>query len=174
MHEHGQRFMRLFVANQNRVYGLILSLVPNWADADDIMQETSSVMWSKFDEFEPGTDFTAWALRIARYQVMAHLKTKRKQRARLSTETLEAIADRMSDAAMELDDRTAALNECIAKLNDRDQKIMRMRYEQGGSTRTVAERIDRSVDAVYKALNRIHHSLLICIRRTMAKMEGRS
>ncbi len=58
--QRGERFMRLLLANQQRIYGLILALVPNWNDADDIMQETSAVMWAKFDDYEAGTDFAAW------------------------------------------------------------------------------------------------------------------
>ena len=61
----GGRFTALLLQNQKRIYGLILSLVPNGPDADDIMQEACSVMWKKFETFEEGTNFAAWALRIA-------------------------------------------------------------------------------------------------------------
>lgn len=173
-HDQGQRFMRLFLKHQQRMYGLIYSLTPNWADADDIMQNTSSVMWAKFSDFEPGTDFAAWALRIARLQVMAYLKANRRQRAGFSMETLEAVADHATKAAAELDDRRCALEHCVGKLSPRDQMILKLRYEQDGAVKSVADRIDRSADAVYKALNRIHHTLLLCIRRTLTSMEGRS
>ncbi len=45
-------FLSLLMANQRRINSYILSVVPNFSDADDIMQETISVMWRKFDRFE--------------------------------------------------------------------------------------------------------------------------
>jgi len=45
------------------------------------------------------------------------------------------------------------------------------RYQPGATTRGTAKLVGRSVDAVYKALNRIHQSLLQCIDRSMAEGE---
>ena len=55
----GEIFTRLFLRNQKRIAGLIFSLVPQGAEADDVMQETCAVMWRKFGEFAPGSDFGA-------------------------------------------------------------------------------------------------------------------
>ena len=46
-------FLRLFLQNQRRLYAYILTLLPNRADADDVLQETSLVMWDKFDADGP-------------------------------------------------------------------------------------------------------------------------
>jgi DNA-directed RNA polymerase specialized sigma24 family protein len=73
-----EQFMRLFLTNQRRFYGLILSLVTNPTDADDILQEVSVRMWQKYCEFKPGTDFAAWGLRFARFEAMNFLKTRRR------------------------------------------------------------------------------------------------
>ena len=70
----GEAFTRLLLQNQKRIAGLIYSLVPQGADADDVMQETCAVLWRKFGEFGLGTDFGAWALRIARFQVMSYYR----------------------------------------------------------------------------------------------------
>ena len=67
-----EQFMRLFLQSERRILGFILSLVPNLSDAEDLMQETCSIMWSKIDQFEPGTDFTAWGISIARYRVLTY------------------------------------------------------------------------------------------------------
>ena len=52
-------FGRLFVQYQPRIYGYIRSLVADRSDAEDMLQETASVLWQKFDEFTPGTNFLA-------------------------------------------------------------------------------------------------------------------
>ncbi|MEX2673796.1 MAG: sigma-70 family RNA polymerase sigma factor [Phycisphaeraceae bacterium] len=165
--DRGDRFTRLLLANQQRIYGLILALTPNWSDADDLMQETTAVMWAKFDAFEPGTDFAAWGLRIARFQVMNYLKIKGSERRRFSNEAVELIVDKFTETVDELEDRRDALKRCMDKLPAKDRKLIQLRYEVGTTTRTLADRVGRSIHAVYKALNRTHAQLLACMQRSL-------
>jgi len=54
---HGpQEFMRLFLVSQRRILSYVMVLVPNFATAEDIVQESAAVMWEKFGQFTPGTD----------------------------------------------------------------------------------------------------------------------
>lgn len=125
----GQLFLRLYRANERRIYGFILTLVPDWSQADDLMQEAVEVMWSKFDQFEPGTDFISWALRIARYRVLNYYKKKRTQRLRFSSEVIKDIDDRVVSATNKMDDYREALYQCLKKLSTRDRQIVYLRYE---------------------------------------------
>ena len=165
-------FMRLFLSNERRIYGLIFSLVPDWADADDLMQEVSTVLWRKFGEFEPGTNFSAWALKIARFQVLAYRKKQRVERARLSDRTVEQLADRALMRASEpVDGRREALKRCLGRLRDQDRQLIQLKYNPGATTKSVAETVGKSIHAVYKGLNRVHSQLLDCVTNSM-KLEG--
>jgi RNA polymerase sigma-70 factor (ECF subfamily) len=73
-------FLRLFLQNERRLYAYILTLLPHRADADDILQEASLVLWDKFDENNPPDDFAAWGCRIAYYKVLDFLKKDRRSR----------------------------------------------------------------------------------------------
>ena len=68
--DQGEKFTRLLVGIQPLLYGFILSLTHDRVAADDLMQETSAVMWRKFDQFQQGTNFGAWAMKIARFCVL--------------------------------------------------------------------------------------------------------
>src|SRR5436189_50398 len=138
--DRGAQFVRLFLQNQRRIYGLILALVPKGSDADDILQESCAVMWQKFDEFDPGTNFAAWALRIARYQVMADYTTQRRQKARLSDETIEAVVDRMAARTDREDARSVVLDGCLEDLPEPDRQMIELRYRAGASVEEVARR----------------------------------
>jgi RNA polymerase sigma-70 factor (ECF subfamily) len=162
--DRGEQFVRLFLQHQRRIYGLILALVPSGPDADDIHQETCAVLWQKFGEFEAGTNFSAWALRIARYQVMAYYTTKRRTKARLSDETLDAVVDRMAARPEREDARSAALDGCLGDLPQDDRQLIELRYRSGASVEEVARATGRTVVAAYKALNRAHDRLLQCMR----------
>ena len=163
-----QRFLQLFLPNERRIYAFILALVPHWSDADDVLQETSAVLWRKLDEFTPGTDFLAWALTIARFQVLNYRKKQGHNRVRLSNQTLDVLADEMTVLGQAGDARRDALAQCLAKLSKRDQELIELRYQPDATTQSVAQRVGRSLKAVYKALNRIHSQLLLCIRQTLA------
>jgi RNA polymerase sigma-70 factor (ECF subfamily) len=166
--DRGAEFLRLFLQHQRRICGLILALVPNGSDADDILQETSAVLWQKFGEFEPGSNYAAWALRVARYQVMAYYTTRRRQKARLSDETLDAVVERMASRTEREDVRSAALDGCLADLPEEDRCLIELRYQGGATVVEVAKRTGRTVEAAYKALHRAHERLLQCMRGKLA------
>jgi RNA polymerase sigma-70 factor, ECF subfamily len=166
--EREDRFLELFLANEKRIHAFILSLVPDWPDADDLLQETSAVLWRKLDEYRPGTDFVSWALRIAQYEVFKYRKRQSRERRRFSERTFEILVEHASARGVSGDERRDALEVCLTKLNERDRELIRLRYQSGATAQDVADRVGRSVKAVYKALNRIHEQLLQCIRSRVA------
>ena len=59
---NSDQFMELFVTAQSQVYGYIATLLPNRADADDLFQQTSLVLWRKREQYDPSRAFLSWAL----------------------------------------------------------------------------------------------------------------
>lgn len=163
------QFMRLFVANQRSIYAYILALVHNYVDADDILQETSVVMWRKFGEFQPGTDFIAWGITIARYQVMKFSKLRSRSKVQFNDDLVHAIADCTEVQLAGLDDRLKALRRCRRKLNEQSRFLVEMKYDQGVSFARIAERTGRSIQSIYKRMSRIQSTLLRCIERTLSE-----
>ena len=167
--DRGAPFVRLFLQHQRRIHALILALVPHGPDADDILQETSTVLWEKFGEFDAGTNFAAWALRIARYQVMAYYSTKRRRRARLSDETIDAVVQQLAARPSRDDARSVALDGCLQGLDRGDRALLEQRYRAEVPTEELARASGRTVFAVYKALDKIHERLLMCVQ---GKLKG--
>ena len=164
-------FLSLLMANQRRINSYILSLVPVFNDADDIMQETISVMWSKFDQFEVGTDFTWWGIKVAYYHIMSYRKQKATDKLVFSDGLLEKINAVAKEKQVDTDDRIKHLRQCIEKLNPVDQRLLKARYELNYNADNLAIQLDRSVQYVYKHLSRILHSLNLCVRRVFHEAE---
>lgn len=162
-------FMRLYMTHESKIRGYVLCMVNNWADADDILQEAVIVMMNKFEGFDSKARFLKWALRVAHFEVLNHVSNKRNRLPLFSPSVLEAIEERAAREIQRQDGRREALQHCIRKLRDRDQEILRLRYEVEATTQTVAQTVGRSVDAIYKVLNRVHHQLLLCIRQSLAQ-----
>jgi RNA polymerase sigma-70 factor (ECF subfamily) len=160
----------LFLQNERRLYAYILTLLPNRADADDVLQEASIVMWDKFDDEHPPTDFAAWGCRIAYYKVLDFCKKQQRSRVLFSQAMLERLAETAVEqaAALQLDERRDALTGCIEKLRARDRDLLDHRFAEGATIQTAAAHDGRSVDAVYKALAKIRQTLFDCVTRTLA------
>ena len=164
-------FLRLLMTHQKRIYAFILSVAPNHQDADDLFQETVLVMWSKFDEFEEGTNFTVWGLTIARYQVLSVRKRHACRGFLFGQAALELLQKDSESFVQQLDGHLNVLRTCIRKLPPEDHDLIRLRYEDEVAVKIIAERWNQSVQSVYKRLARIHDLLLRCVRRNL-RTEG--
>jgi RNA polymerase sigma-70 factor (ECF subfamily) len=63
-------FLGLYAMHAPSLRGYLLCQVPRWIDAEEIFQRCAVLLWEKFDQFEPGTNFEAWACHIVRLEVM--------------------------------------------------------------------------------------------------------
>ncbi len=170
MDESQRQFVRLMTKYERLVYGYILSLVPNWADADEILQETNIRLWEEFDKFVIGTNFAAWALRVAHFQVLTWRKRVSRSRLVFDQRVIDAIAAESywsDDEAYEA--RQQALGECVAILPEHSRELLRHCYSGGAKIKEVAEELKRSPASVYKALERIRLVLHTCIQRRLTK-----
>jgi len=94
----------LFTSNEPRLRAFAMSLIPNWADAEDVMQQANLVLWSKFEQFELGTDFYAWpgGSSILSPGLSQAAVT---DEIRFSDEFFDAVAEEAQNMSEELDDR---------------------------------------------------------------------
>ena len=88
-------FVALYTNSQRQIYAYIRSQVLSPFDADDILQETSAILWRKFDEFRQGTDFVRWACRIARLEVLTYHRHHKRWLSIFSDEAADAISEKV-------------------------------------------------------------------------------
>ena len=164
--------MELFTLHQRSLYGFIYTLVPNPADAEDLLQQTSLVLWRKFESFELGSDFSAWACRIAHFEVLNFLRQKRRSRVLFNDELIAKLVTlRTGRAEVHSADR-AALLDCVEELSEADRRLIKLCYAAKHNIKAAAEKLDRPAASVYTSLVRIRRVLLECIRRAGVE-EGR-
>ncbi|MBL62220.1 MAG: RNA polymerase subunit sigma-70 [Opitutae bacterium] len=164
-------FSQLLTKSQRRIYAFILTLIPNRAEAEDILQETNLILCRKASEYDPDRHFLAWAFKIARFQTMAHMKT----RSRSPLVFQEDLMEKLSDDAENLDgfgSLQRALAQCMEKLTKRNRELIRIRYEQGMSLEESAKELGKPKGTVSMALYRIRIALWRCVERTMKEMEA--
>jgi RNA polymerase sigma-70 factor, ECF subfamily len=169
-HSH-DRFVELLTEHRGPLFGYIYALVRRLHDAEDLYQDTAMVMWGKFHEYQPGTNFVAWACTIARFRVGNFLKGERRRRhfSHALQEKLAALQARIQPEHAGL--QQEALVDCIRGLSATDRQLVDLCYGAERSFREVAEQLGRSPQSVYDSLSRIRRVLLECIDRTVARTE---
>jgi RNA polymerase sigma-70 factor (ECF subfamily) len=165
--QHEAPVAQLLATHQQRLSAYIRQLIALRADAEDVLQEVNLFIWQHADEFQPGSNFAAWAYQIARNRVMNFYKKKPVKTVRFSQTVLEQLAAGADIHGEFSPSRLRALEQCLQKLSSKDRTLIVMRYEPDATTQSVAERSKRSLKGVYHSLNRIRMALLDCIQRTL-------
>lgn len=167
-HDRHKLFLKLLLDHQSKVHAYILSLVPNYTDADDILQEVSQLLWQRFDEFQPGTNFLSWALRFAYFEAINFRKQHAKSKEMVfDDKTLAQILPVLKDEMKHTNERLSALEHCLEKLEEHSREIIKMRYNMDLRPKEISVRLGYTIANVYKRLSRIHSRLLNCVERRM-------
>jgi len=166
--ESRKRLVALMTKHQRRIFSYIYTLVPIRHDAEDLLQETSLVICEKFDSFKEGTDFVAWACQIAYWRVRYSRQKFARSKVVFNQDILDAVAQTSGMMVEELDCRHEALAICLQKLHPRDRELVLVRYEPGCGVKEAARQCGRSMDAAYKALNRLRKLLHDCVTHQLA------
>ena len=82
-----EEFIQLFTKNQRRLFLFILSQIPHPVEAEEVLQETNVVIWSKADQFRPGSNFLAWSCQIAHFEILKQRSRRRRSRLQFSDDT---------------------------------------------------------------------------------------
>jgi RNA polymerase sigma-70 factor (ECF subfamily) len=170
MDEHAQNtdgFLNLLMQKQMRIYAFILSMVRNYQDADDILQDTVNTMWQKYGQSQPIRDFVAWGIQIAYYKILDYRK---KQKGNIHIHYNDQLFEKMLPVIKETDScsdmRLEKLRNCLKKLGPRESKFIKLRYYQDLKPRQISSLLGLSILNVYKIMSRIHSQLLHCVKNT--------
>ncbi|MEM8947159.1 MAG: sigma-70 family RNA polymerase sigma factor [Planctomycetota bacterium] len=169
MDERQREFVRLLTKCERSLYGYIFSLVPNWNDADEILQETNIRLWEEFDQFEPGTNFRSWAMTVAHFQVLTWCKRKKRSKLLFDVTLIEKLTKSHELHHGQYEDRHVALRECMDELSDRSRQLLARCYADGTKMKEIAESLNRTTESVYKAMQRLRATLHDCIQQRLAE-----
>ena len=162
-----ERFMELVTRHQRRLFGYIYALVQNVNDTQDLHQQTLMVLWRKFPQYEEGTNFLAWATKVAQIEVLRFRKSQPASRVFLSDEVLAEVVEsqwrRAADPASE--SRQVLLDRCVEKLAAIDRELLDASYRRDCRIKEIAAQVGRSSQSICNSLRRIRRELLQCIDR---------
>lgn len=158
-----RRFLSLFLRSEREIFRYVSALVPNVADADDIVQQTAITLWEKFDSYDSARPFTPWACRFALNKARQWIARRRRWQVLLENGLAEELEQRREELRPELETRLRRLEGCLGHLPDEQRNLVEGYYFHREGIDRLAEKSGRSVAATYKMLQRIRHSLQVCV-----------
>lgn len=159
-----EQFIKEYSACEQDLRFYIASLINNKSDVDDILQETATMIWKKYDGRDPGKPFLPWALAFA-FNAVRNYRHKLKTRQKyFSNELLESMIVAQEKQQDELGKQGMILQAAIRRLSERERLLIEHRYSSGGTIQDLAIKLGENPDALYKQLQRIREKLLKTIQ----------
>lgn len=162
--EKPEDFLDLLMQNQMRIYAYILSMVRNYHDADDILQNTVKTMFEKYEDSRPINNFVAWGIQIANFKILDYRKKKSNSNIPYDNQLFDKFVSVVKDELKYADNRMDKLNQCLKRLKPRARKLVELRYYQDLKPRQISSLLGLSITNVYKSMGRIHGQLLDCVK----------
>ncbi|BCX48634.1 DNA-directed RNA polymerase sigma-70 factor [Haloferula helveola] len=164
-----ESLVQLIAEHQTALRGFVMAMMPGSPDVDDVVQEVNALVWRKRGEFVPGTNFKAWMLTVARFQVLnAWRRQKNRKESHVPEEVLNRLVDQGIESAAKRDQpRKEVLWECIDGLRPVDRALILSRYFDGRKVKELAAEVGRSAESVKVSLHRIRTLLAMCVRRRL-------
>jgi len=150
----------------------IVAQAPPGIDSDEIAQRTFIEVFHHIAQYRPGTDFKAWLITTARYQLMAETTRLRRladYHRRFIPRSLDLELERRAQTeSSEISDRLDRLRGCLAKLEGPARDLVQMRYDEAVPLDEISRRTGRKVGALKKALFVLRARLHDCITGSAA------
>lgn len=160
-----EEFLSLFSTNRERLSAYIYSMLPNQADAEDVFQRVSLLLWRKFSTFDAERSFLSWACGIAFYEVRNFLRASHRRRMQFNSDLMTTLADERIENLENREDLLPLLRSCLESLPVSHRELIRAAYEEGQCIKSFAESSGQALQTVYNRLSRVRRLLLDCIQR---------
>ena len=167
MSDVGADFVRLWTQCQPQVRRYIGMLIPRSADADDVLQQTATRLWEKFQEYDPERPFVSWAIRFAYHEVLSWRQRQARSRLVFSEEVVAQLDATINDESSLLEMRRRALDGCLKKLTERERDLLLSRYSKHGFIQQEAKKSRISAHKLYYVIDKLRFQLLKCIDGAM-------
>lgn len=161
----------LVSATAGPLYRLCASYAPSAAQAEELTQDVYFRLWENLDRYNPGSNFMAWAWRVARNLLIdAHRRSRREREAAwLDPEVLDRLPGATDPHAQtERRQRLKVIAHGLRQLDEELAELVLMRDFAGLSYADIAEACGLPLGTVKSRLNRARLELAEAVQRRLA------
>ncbi len=161
-------FIAALLENQGMVFRYAMTLTCCRADAEEVYQSTCMTLWEKWQQGVRPDHFGAWSRVVAKNHARNLLRKRDRQPVLIDEGLLDRIHLIREQESAVLDDRRAALAACLEKLPEKQRSMIDGYYRSRASVEEIADQTRRSVQAVYKAIQRVRAALFDCVTQRLS------
>lgn len=166
--EQAEQFASLWTAAQPTVTAFVRTLIPQYQEADEVIQRVAVALVRKYDQYDPTRSFAAWAIGVAKFEVLYFRRERATDRHLFGDDIVEQVAGQYEILAEEADPLRDALQHCLAQLGGRARQVVELRYRRGMASHRIAQEMEVSSGAVRMLLSRVRDTLRRCIKKHLA------
>lgn len=155
---------------QNDLFSYLFTLLGDLHDSRDVLQETNLVLWRKMADFEPGSNFGAWAKRCAYYEALKFRRARQRDRHLFDDDLIALLVDEHELPGHDEEERRLALRDCLAQLPEQQRQIIDRRYRAEIPVRQLAAEFGKKESAIKMAMKRIREALEVCIESKLREV----
>ncbi|MEY5026195.1 MAG: hypothetical protein RLZZ244_1723 [Verrucomicrobiota bacterium] len=167
-----------FIRDRHRLGAYVNGLLRDAHAAEDVLQEVWVLLSAELEKGHPIQNQAAWCRGVAKNLILRHWEKRQTAKVIADSNALEAFMDRVEACFAWADTqdhfasaRLAALDQCLGSLPERSRRVLSLKYTQRLAVERIAEETGQSLVAVKKALLRLRHALLECVRRRLSQEE---
>ena len=157
---------------QPTVAAFISATVQDFHDSEDVLQRVAATIVTKFGKYDADKPFVAWALGVARIEVLRFRSQQGKQPLVFNDEVVSQVADAYERMIPQVDDIREALHHCMTQLRGRAKQMLELRYLHELQPARIAARLGMTSNAVFVALHRVRTSLRHCMTNRLRREES--
>lgn len=157
--------LRLLLDRRGAILGWIAIVLPDRAAGEDVFQETLIRASAEAERFEHPGHALAWVRSTARNLAHNEFRRPEHRAVRLDDRTLQLLE---SEWTHDLSDREEfeRLEHCLEQLSPAARTLVRLRFVDGLTGETIAQRVGKTLAAVHTGLSRTYKALAGCMQQT--------
>lgn len=165
MDEKTRQATRQWTLAQPAVSAFVASMVRDFGDRDDVLQNVAIAVIESFDSYDTNSPFVPWAIGIAKRQVGLYLRRRGRDPLVFDDNAVACLAVAFDEEARARSAGFDFLADCVRILDGRAKTLVDLRYRDNLKPAVIASQIDMTPNSVAKALQRIRDQLRECVQR---------
>lgn len=163
-HEDREAFAELYRATSSRLFGVILRMVRERAEAEDLLQDVFVNIWRRAEAFDSARgNAMTWLIALARNRTIDRLREHREA----ALDELDALAIPSEDptpaALAEATEARQRLEECMQRLEPQQRGVVREAFFSGASYSELATRLSVPLGTMKSWIRRSLMQLKVCL-----------
>ena len=165
-------FDAMYSQTSAKLFGVLLRLLNDRAEAEDALQEVYVRVWQKADRFATQeVNAMSWLIAIARNHAIDRIRKRKAPTSAAKTSDIDDVVDVVADRAPSPEDSAINMGEarridhCMETLDDDKADAVKFAYIEGYSYQELADKYDIPLNTMRTWLRRSLKSLRECLEK---------